>query len=460
MDTKDVKSSPFQAQKGQARKQVWQWLLMLEVLALAAYILVIRPLLSTARQTNIELVLLGVLLLAAAITVVILLVTLVITLALTAWKRTRAKAGPWRARLRGQGFVIGGLLLAVAAIVLGSQWQAHTPAIRGADGKVPENSIASLERVRLGGVDQWLVIRGRNVNNPVLLFLSGGPGGSELGRVLHFNRALEDNFVVVVWEQRGCGKSYPAINPKSALTVDQYVSDVIELTGILRERFGQDKIYLMGHSWGTIIGVRAVQERPELFHAYIGTGQMVNVRETDQTIYRMLVQYANEKGDTVYAQELSNLGQPPYYGSNPIMQYKQVLGREYGIFEEPNIKSEAYKREGDLMGQAFIPEYGWLDRVGFMLGAMDTFNAVFPQLQEFDFRTDALDFQVPVYFILGRHDINATYWLAEEYFQMLRAPSKQIYIFEDSGHGMLWQEVDEFHRIMVEDVLADTQASR
>ncbi len=461
METKDVKrSSTGQAHKRFVRKGQWRWPLALEVLALAVYVLGVRPFLATAMQTNIELIVLGALLLALAITVVVLLVTLLIASILTAWKRTQTKVGLWLARLRRQGLFAGGLLLAVAVIIAGSQWQAHTPAIRGPDGEVLANSIASLEKVRLGGVDQWLVIRGRNVNKPVLLFLSGGPGGSELGRILHFNQALEDNFVVVVWEQRGCGKSYPAINPKSALTVDQYVSDIIELTDMLRARFGQDKIYLLGHSWGTIIGVRAVQERPDLFHAYIGTGQMVNVRETDRTIYRMLLHHASENGDAVYAQELRELGEPPYYGSNPIMQYKQVLGREYGIFEEPYIKSEAYKREGDLMGQAFIPEYGWLDRVGFMLGAMDTFNIVFPQLQEFDFRADALEFQVPVYFILGRHDVNATYWLAEEYFQKLQAPAKQLYIFDDSGHGMLWQEADKFHSIMVEDVIAETHASR
>lgn len=456
MKTKDFPSSPSSAQKELARKQRWRWLFVLEVLVLGVYTMVVRPLLSTAVQTNAELVGLGALLLALAFALLVLLVTALITSVFAASKRTRMNVGPWLARLKGQALFAIGLLLAVGAIVLGSQWQAHTPTIRGPDGRVLGDSIASLERVRLGGVDQWLVIRGRNVNNPVLLFLSGGPGGSELGRVLHFNQALEENFVVVVWEQRGCGKSYPSIYPKSALTVDQYVSDIIELTNMLRTRFGEDKIYLMGHSWGTIIGVRAVQERPDLFHAYIGTGQMVNVRETDQTIYRMLLDHASESGDAAYTQELTDLGEPPYDGPNPILQYKQVLGREYGIFEEPNIKSEAYKREGDLMGQAFIPEYGWLDRVGFMLGAMDTFNVVFPQLQEFDFRVDALEFQMPVYFILGRHDVNATYWLAEEYFQMLRAPSKRLYIFEDSGHGMIWQEVDKFHNIMVEDVLAET----
>jgi pimeloyl-ACP methyl ester carboxylesterase len=296
------------------------------------------------------------------------------------------------------------------------------------------------------------------VHNPVLLFLSGGPGGSELGRVRRFNQPLEERFVVVVWEQRGCGKSYSAINHTSALTVDQYVSDVVELSEMLRDRFHQDKIYLLGHSWGSIIGVRAAQQRPDLFYAYMGSGQMVTVRETDQTIYRMLLDHAQKTGDTQFASQLTALGEPPYTGPNPIMQYRQVLGREYETFEEPYIKSEQYKREGGLGGQAFIPEYGWLDRLNFMRGAMDTFNIVYPQLQDFDFRKDALRFDVPVYFFLGRHDVNATYWLAEDYFTNLQAPQKRLVFFEDSGHGNLWQEPEKYHALM-QQVVAETYPS-
>ncbi len=359
----------------------------------------------------------------------------------------------WRPRA-ALAALLGTFAVAILA-VLASQWFAQTAPILGAAGKPLPGSLAVMEKVRLGGVDQWLVIRSKNVKNPVLLFLSGGPGGSELGRVRQFNRPLEDSFTLVVWEQRGCGKSYDAINPTSALTVEQYAADVVELSQVLRARFNQDKIYVLGHSWGTIIGVRAVQKRPDLFHAYIGTGQMVNVRETDQTIYGMLLENARKTGDTAFADKLTALGTPPYDGPNPITRYQTVLGSEYGIFEEPYIKSESYKQAGGLVGQAFIPEYGWIDRINFGRGAMDTFNVVFPQIQDFDFRKDALDLPVPVYFFLGRHDVNATIWLAEEYFSQLRAPSKRLEWFEDSGHGNLWQEPDKFHALM-QQVIAET----
>lgn len=345
----------------------------------------------------------------------------------------------------------------LAALIIGSQWTAHTPAIRGADGKPLPGSIASLEQVKLGGVDQWLIVRGHDVNKPVLLFLSGGPGGSEAARVLRFNSELEKHFVIVIWEQRGCGKSYPSLNPKSALTINQYVADIIELTDMLRARFDEQKIYLAGHSWGTIIGVRAAQARPDLFHAYIGAAQMVNVRETDQMIYDMMLEHARQTGDASFAQTLETQGPPPYFGSSPIRPYATLFGREYAVYEAPNIKSEAYRREGDiLMLMLKQPEYGWLDRVYYLLGLMNTFNAVYPQLQEMDLRLDAARLDLPVYLVLGRHDMNNPAPIPEAYFGLLEAPHKQLVFFEASGHGMIWEEADRFHELLVNTVLPET----
>lgn len=345
----------------------------------------------------------------------------------------------------------------LVAFVLYSQWTAHTPAILGADGQPLPGSIASLEKVNLGGVDQWLIIRGHDVNKPVLLFLSGGPGASEAGRVLRFNSELEKHFVIVVWEQRGCGKSYPSLNPKSDLTIDQYVSDVIELSELLRLRFDEQKIYLVGHSWGTIIGVLAAQQRPDLYHAYIGTSQMVDVLETDQMIFDLVLEHSRQTSDTDFVQTLEKQGSPPYLGKSPIKPYAKLFGREYQLFEVPNIKDETYRREGDaiqlMLGQ---PEYGWLDRVYYLLGLMNTFNVVYPQLQEMDFRVDAARLDLPVYIVLGRHDMNNPSSIPEEYFDLLESPKKELIFFENSGHGMLWEEADLFHRLMIETILPET----
>jgi pimeloyl-ACP methyl ester carboxylesterase len=426
------------------------WFFLLAIATLAGYFLGVRPLLATANAAQTELVVLGslVLLLVGAI-----LISFITLLALV-FAKDRAR---WLTKLRGQMIFVLSVILLLAVMVAASQWLAHTPPILGKDGKPLPNSIASLEKIKLGGVDQWLIIRGEDVNKPVLLFLSGGPGSSEAGRVMRFNQELEKHFVVVIWEQRGCAKSYPALNPKSALTVDQYTADIIELTNMLRERFDENKIYLVGHSWGSIIGTRAAQAHPDLFHAYIGTAQMVNARETDQIIYHKLLEHSRQTGDMKFVQTLEKLGEPPYFGKSPIQPYSTLFGREYAVFQGPDIKDEAFRQEGDLLLLLFKqPEYGWLDRLYYLLSLKDTFNAVYPQLQEFDLRLDATTLNLPVYMILGRYDINGTYWLAEEYFNTLQAPHKQLYIFENSGHGMIWEEAEKYHDIMINTILPET----
>ncbi|MGD8406231.1 MAG: alpha/beta hydrolase [Anaerolineales bacterium] len=427
------------------------WLVLAAVVStLLIYFLALRRALAPAITSLVEEIALGGLALAAVGTLLIGL----LTLGIAVFSKRRHS---WLKKFGGQMLFLVIAIALFAGLVLGSQWTAHTPPILGEDGKPLPGSIASMEKVRLGGVDQWLILRGQDVNKPVLLFLSGGPGGSEAARVFRFNAELEKHFVVVVWEQRGCGKSYPSINPKADLTVDQYVSDAIELTSMLRDRFDEQKIYLAGHSWGSIIGVRAAQQRPDLFHAYIGSAQMVDVLETDRIIYQLMMEHSIETGDRQFVQTLEAQGEPPYLGENPIGPYSTLFEREYTVYEYPNIKSEDYRRDGDiLLLMLKQPEYGWLDRLYYLLALMNTYNAVYPQLQEMDFRVEAIRLDLPVYLILGRHDMNNPYQIPEEYFNLLEAPSKQLYFFEDSGHGMIWEEADLFHEILINTILPET----
>lgn len=422
------------------------------VVLLSVYSFIVRPVLTGSVSSLVEFFMLAGLLLAALVGLVGVLVALA--------QRVIVKNRSFPSKLGGRMVFLLSIIALLIFLVGISQWTAHTPPILGADGKPLPGSIASLEKVRLGGVDQWLIIRGQDVNKPVLLFLSGGPGASEAARVLRFNQELEKDFVVVIWEQRGCGKSYPARRPISDLTVEQYTADLIELTNMLRERFDEEKIYLVGHSWGTIIGVRAIQQQPELYHAYVGTAQMVDVLETDQMIYQLVMDHSRSIGDLAFVQTLEEQGPPPYFGNSPIGPYSTLFGREYAVFEVPNIKDEVYRREGDaILLMLKQPEYGWLDRIYYLLGLMNTFNVVYPQLQEMDFRIDATKLDVPVYLILGRNDMNNPSPLPEEYFQVLDAPVKELFIFEESGHGMIWEEASKFHQIMVETVLPATYPS-
>ena len=223
---------------------------------------------------------------------------------------------------RGFGFYLrrtGGALttVGVIALAIAIARPASTPAIAGPDGEPLPGSVAELTKVRLGGHDQWILVRGQSVEKPVLLWLDGGPGQSGLAFTRALFADLERDFVVVDWDQRGAGKSYPALDPPATWTLDQAVADTIELTNELRRRFDEEKIYLGGESWGTTLGVLAVQRQPDLYHAYLGSGQMVSQRETDLRIYHDLLAYAERTGDDALASNSSPTGSPPTTTSGP-----------------------------------------------------------------------------------------------------------------------------------------------
>jgi pimeloyl-ACP methyl ester carboxylesterase len=181
------------------------------------------------------------------------------------------------------GAAVGMLVVATLAIIASQQF-ATTPPITDADGNAVPGSIASLESIELNGSQQWVTIRGHSTDKPVLLFLAGGPGGSELVMTRRYLGDLEQHFVVVNWDQPGTGKSYGAADI-ATLTPEQFLADAHELTLYLRERFAEEKIYVLGESWGSILGIWLVQQDPDLFHAFISTGQMVDPVENDTIGY-------------------------------------------------------------------------------------------------------------------------------------------------------------------------------
>ena len=169
------------------------------------------------------------------------------------------------------------------------------------------------------------------------------------------------------------------------------------------------------------------------------------------------MEHSRATGDTKFVETLEKQGEPPYLGKSPIQPYSTLFGREYSLYEFPNITNEAYRRDGDiLMLMLKQPEYGWLDRLNYLRSLGDTFNIVYPQLQDFDLRRDAAKLDLPVYLMLGRHDMNNPSQLPEEYFNLLDAPHKQLYFFEDSGHGMIWEEPEKFHDLMINTIVPET----
>jgi pimeloyl-ACP methyl ester carboxylesterase len=353
------------------------------------------------------------------------------------------------------GFVTLGLILMGPLAVWLSQILAYTPPIVDAQGRVVPGSIASLEKIRINGTDQWIVIRGGDIYKPVLLFLSGGPIGSELGWVRQFYPELENDFVVVIWEQPGGGKSYYA-RLYSQLTVEQYVSDGLALTEILRDRFHQEKIYILCHSWGTILGVKMAQQRPDLFHAYIGTGQMINTTESDRLSYEYAVGVAKQKNDQKAVAAISKYGPPPYSGKGAALKYANYLNAYVNVYDEQSAGSHLPK---DFIYRAFLrlPEFGLIDQINFIRGLTDGMDRIYiPQLRDLDLETHARELSIPVYLMVGKYDHNSNAVLAERWFNLLQTPQKGLFLFEHSAHSPCFTEPEKFHQILVEKILADT----
>lgn len=356
--------------------------------------------------------------------------------------------------LRGAGIAVAGLALTGALAVVASQVFATTPPITDGQGHPIPGSIAVLETVDLNGSRQWISIRGRDVTKPVLLFLAGGPGGSQLATARFALEGLEDHFVVVNWEQPGSGKSFDAVD-RSTLTPDRYLEDAHVLIGLLRERFHADKVYLLGESWGSALGILYAQRYPEDVRAFVGTGQMVAFLENDLLCYDFALQLARDNGDTAKVETLVRQGPPPYYGNDVALKEAAFL---MDTFTYMNANPEIADNGANTFRDLAAPEYGLYDKVSWFRGVIETLGVAYPQLWTVDFRQQVPTLDVPVYFLVGRHDVNAPPALLEQFAATLEAPHKEIVWFEHSGHTPWVSESSRFVEVMVNTVLAQNDA--
>ena len=350
------------------------------------------------------------------------------------------------------------MLLAVAVLfvllLLRLVLPAGTPAIHAGGRRGSRGAIASLERVRLGGVGQWILVRGERVENPLVLFLHGGPGTSQLTMNRRNTRELEKRFVVVNWDQRGAGKSFDAGRDPAAMTVEQIVADAIELTRHLLRRFGQERLVLVGHSFGTVVGILAVARHPELFHSYVGIGQTVNMRESEPASYRWTLEQARVHRARRAVRTLERMGPPPYAGDyrRKTVTQRSLLARFGG--EVHGSRSGAL---GMVLRALLVSrEYTLRDRINVFRGIFRSMQLLWPQLMVLDLIALAPEVQVPVFFAEGRFDHESPSEFAARYFEVLRAPTKELVWFERSAHMVNAEQRDDFNRFMIEKVLPTT----
>ena len=319
------------------------------------------------------------------------------------------------------------------------------------NGSPLAGSISEKIHVTINGVEQGMFIKSKDETHPVLLYLHGGMPDYFLTR--KYPTGLEDIFTVVWWEQRGSGISYSPGIPPETMTLEQMISDTLELTNYLRHRFGKEKIYLMGHSGGTFIGIQAAARAPELYYAYIGVAQMANQLKSESLAYEYMLKQFKENGNTKLVRKLEAApvtmtgGTPDAY-----RKVRDVAMHSLGIGTTHDMKSVI---TGIFLPSLASRDYTFLEKVNMWRGkSRSGISVMWDTMLATDLSGEVPELDLPVYFFEGIYDYTCSYIEAKSYFENLKAPVKGFYTFEKSAHSPLFEEPEKMQLILKEDVLA------
>lgn len=295
--------------------------------------------------------------------------------------------------------------------------------------------------VRIGGIDQWIGIRGEDRDNPVILCVHGGPGATWTPLTPLF-RSWEKTFTVVQWDQRGAGKTLESTGASvaSTMSIDRMAQDGIEVAEYVRTRLHKDRIFLLGHSFGSILGVDMVQRRPDLFLAYVGTGQVSDMPRSLAMGYARMLEKARASGDATAIKALEQLGPPPFRTMQKIGTYFQLLASH-----APPTDRDAQAMLGPLLSTA--PNYSLRDIYNRLQGfarvpSLELYGAMLSK----DLSASATRLDIPVFFFEGTEDLVTPASLAKQYFDRIDAPRKAFVPFDGGGHFTVWSMAERFGR--------------
>jgi pimeloyl-ACP methyl ester carboxylesterase len=317
----------------------------------------------------------------------------------------------------------------------------------------PQGSDARKIRLLVNGAKHGMFIQGGRSGKPVLLFVHGGPGMPEYWLTHRYPFPVDRHFTVAWWEQRGSGLSYERGIPPEEMTSDRFVADTLAVSSQLRDRFGQEKIYLMAHSWGSYLGIQAAAAAPELYHAYVGVAQITHQIASETLAYRYMLACYRERGDTRMVRRLE---------AAPVTETTIPLPRSYDV-----VRDRAMHRLGigttrnmrSVVTGLFLPSWsspahGLGEKVNLWRGKLfSRRSGLWNEMLATDLRARVPALRVPAYFLHGRYDYTVAYELSRAYVQHLAAPMKGFYTFHHSAHGPMFEEPERAMRILSEDVL-------
>jgi pimeloyl-ACP methyl ester carboxylesterase len=314
----------------------------------------------------------------------------------------------------------------------------HTPAILGRDRQPFPGSVARLERWRVGGVDQWVLIRGVDATQPALLVIPDGPGETLIPLARSFQRELERAFIVVNWDPRGCGLSYERSPAPGELTLDRLAADAVEVAGRISRELGKERVVLAGHGFGGVVGMLAAARAPEQFECYIGVGQWVEPEESGRRAMAWATAEAERKGWRVPLAG-ADPGPPRSDRSDGVDPRLIPTLRALGAWSQ-----HPEGRAAERIPIASLSEYTLFDLLRRRAGIRRSASTVGREARAIDLPTRITRLDVPTYFIAGRFDHVVDPGLSREYLQVLDAPRKGWAWIEGTAHLAPFEEPDAY----------------
>lgn len=325
-------------------------------------------------------------------------------------------------------------IVLILIILAGLFFPTWTPKIIG------ENSISELQKIEINGSKLTVMIRGHQKDNPVIIVVHGGPCCSEIPYIKKYQENLEKKFTIVHYDQRGSGKSYDFFEDYSNLSPSLLAEDLIELSAFMSKRLGNQKIILMGHSFGTYISMQAIAKEPQLYQAYIGIGQVADkiVGETDNLNY--CIEQAKLQDNQSGVSYLESL-------RNSIETGKIIAPRNY-VRKYGGAARQIDETNDMVEGILFNPEYNFMDAIRYSLGIAKFQESLMNEQSESPITRLVQSVDVPIYFVMGQYDHMTSVKAAREYFDMLDAPQKEFIIYESSAHYPQLEEKETFYQWM------------
>ena len=337
--------------------------------------------------------------------------------------------------------VIIGIVLA-GLIALWIKSPGNIDSLKDLSGKEIAGSLVEKSFVEIGGIQQGFFIRSENVENPVLLFLHGGPGSPMLSIQIEteLTERLEKYFTVCYWEQRGAGISFNDNLDISTMTVAQMVEDTRQMTDYLQRRFGQDKIYLMGHSWGSYLGIKTIAKYPENYMAYFGIGQISNQLESEKLAFDYLKGVAAEKNDEKLLKKLQQYNKlAPDFPSHEYLMDVRMDMNKYGV----GMAHQDISMLDMIKSVILFKGYTFTEKVNYTKGSLLSLD-LFDNIIADNLFESAISFDVPIYLMHGKYDYVTSYALAREYLDKIEAPAKGFFTFDNSAHSPNIEEPAKF----------------